>query len=126
MREYILSGNLLLRSSPLISSILGGRVGRGAILCIPTRPNEVGACPVLYPYSIAAATGLRSKRKFVHPLTRIEAIVIFDIPRSRNGCFAAVKKEEEKKEKRKSKRRKGCGLVCRPVIEFHNLSASLS
>lgn len=99
-------------------------MGRGAIVCIPTRPNEVGAGPMLYPYSIAAATGLRSKRKFANPLTRIEAIVIFDIPRTKNGCFAARKKEEVK---RKRENRRGKRVQTgRPAIEFHNLSASLS
>lgn len=93
-------------------------MGRGAILCIPTRPNEVGACPILYPYSIAAATGLRSKRKFVNPLTRIEAIVIFDISGTKSGCFAALKKEEEK---RKRENRRG-GLVCHRIPQSFSLA----
>ena len=82
-------------------------MGRGAILCTSTRPNKVGVGPI-YPYSIAAATGLKSKRKFVNPLTRIEAIVIFDIRGTKNGCFCCPEELGRKKEKRKSKEGKGC------------------
>ena len=100
-------------------------MGRGAILCTSTRPNEVGVGPI-YPYSIAAATGLKSKRKFVNPLTRIEAIVIFDIPGTKNGCFCCPEENRKKKGKQKVEGEKRVRAGLRPAIEFHNISASLS
>lgn len=74
--EKILSGNLLLRSSTLISSMLGGRVGRGAMGCISTRPTVVGV-GLINPYPTVAATGLKSRSRFMNPITGIEAIAIF-------------------------------------------------
>lgn len=95
MREYILSGNLLLRSSPIFSSILGGRVGRGAMICIPTEPTVVEVGPI-YPYAIAAVAGLMSSNRLMNPIRCIEAIVISML--IRNSCLAALNKEKEKEE----------------------------
>lgn len=51
-------------------------MGRGAMRCIPLRPTEVGVGPI-NPYPTVAATGLKSRNRFMNPIMPIEAIAIF-------------------------------------------------
>lgn len=87
-----------MQSSPLLSFMIGGLVGRGAMRCIPTRPTEV-AVGLIYPYFIAAAAGTKSRSRLINPVRRIEAIVTF-----KKQITAALLLWRKRKGKRKRKR----------------------